>query len=770
LRLAHPDRAVVLRENDVMSRRSTGYILACAFAFVSVLLAFQLKPRSVTAQQVSTPTMRHVAPDTITAGGRPFTVLLVGSGFQDGAQVLFDGAPLSNPRVSTRGRELLAEVAASQVASVGTHSIQGVNPDGGATRALTLTVVQQDPDLNIRLTGSSAEENVQADLQGTMFAPSGTFDATSVAVVWGFDSPTTTLVNDTELTFTITQDLLRDVARIPIMVRNKGGRLSNYEIFFVVPRPAKITGIDPDTVDAGSADFTLDVVGTDFKSDATIVVNGQALPTKFVKPGKIEATVPGALAATPGELVVRVQQTGIQSGDVTLDVTATMGPFIFSVAPRRLRQGETRDALLVVGSNFSGDLVAMIDGQMHGIRTATHRALTLAITSDLLATVGTHTLQVVDKNGTSSNTVTFQVVPDVTVAILAGQRREGFNNGCAEGGQAQFRGPRRLARGPDGLIYVTDQLNHAVRSVNPATAEVCTIAGTGLPGYIDSNNTRGWAPAFSTPNGLAVAADGTIYVTDNGNGVMRRITRGAGGAVTVDTFAGTTLPISDKSRQDRLNSTEVGISGFRDGPALDSFFEQPDDIAIAADGTIYVSDPINSAIRRIRQVSGQTVMDTLAGSGVPGFIDGINANARFNTPLGIALSQDGRFLLVADFGNDRIRRVNLVTGIVDTLAGNGNAGFDDGPPADATFDGPIGIAVDSDGAAFVSELNNGTIRRVETSGDVSTLAGGGRPRLIDGPGVMARFSSPKGLAIDRVARVLYVADFENNSIRSITLR
>jgi hypothetical protein len=77
--------------------------------------------------------------------------------------------------------------------------------------------------------------------------------------------------------------------------------------------------------------------------------------------------------------------------------------------------------------------------------------------------------------------------------------------------------------------------------------------------------------------------------------------------------------------------------------------------------------------------------------------------------------------------------------------------------------------VDSDGAAFVSELNNGTIRRVEASGDVSTLAGGGRPRLIDGPGVMARFSSPKGLAIDRVARVLYVADFENNSIRSITL-
>src|SRR5262249_41233501 len=159
------------------------------------------------------------------------------------------------------------------------------------------------------------------------------------------------------------------------------------------------------------------------------------------------------------------------------------------------------------------------------------------------------------------NTVGFQVVPDVNVTTLVGQRREGFNQGCVSGDQAQFRGPRRLALGPDGLIYLTDQINHAIRSVNPASGLVCTIAGTGLPGYIDSANTRGWAPAFSTPNGVAVAADGTIFVTDNGNGVVRRIVRGANGAINVDTFAGTTLPISDKTRQEKVNSTAVGIAG-----------------------------------------------------------------------------------------------------------------------------------------------------------------------------------------------------------------
>jgi sugar lactone lactonase YvrE len=750
-------------------RRSTGYILACALAFLSVLLVFQLKPESVTAQQVSTPTLKHVAPDTITAGGRPFTILLVGSGFRDGAQVLFDGAPLANPRVSTRGRQLLADVAALQVAKVGTHSIQAVNPDGGATSALTLTVVQQDPDLNIRLTGSAVEESIQTDLQATVFGGSGTFDSTSTGVIWGYDSPTTTLVNDTELTFVITQDLLRDVAQIPIMVRNKGNRLSNYEIFFVVPRPAKITGIDPDTIDVGADDFTLDVLGTDFKSDATIVVNGQALPTTFVKPGKIEATVPGAFRSIPAQLIVRVQQMGIQSDDVTLDVTATTGPFIFSVAPSRLRQGESRNGILVVGSNFSSNLVALIDGEMHGIKTATRHAITITIGSDLLATVGTHTVQVVDKNGTPSNLVTFQVVADVNVSTLAGQEREGFNEICLSGNLAQFRGPRRLALG-GGLLYVTDQINNAIRSVNPATGETCTIAGTGLPGYIDSGNARGWAPAFASPNGVAVASDGTIFVTDNGNGVIRSIVRSAGGATIVSTFAGTSIPVPDKNRQEKINSTEVGISGFRDGPALDSLFEQPDDIVIAPDGTIYVSDPLNSAIRRIRQVAGQTVMDTLAGSGVPGFIDGASRSARFNTPLGIALSPDGQLLLVADFGNNRIRRVNLATGIVETLAGNGNAGFDDGPPGDATFDGPIGIAVDSDGVAYVSDLNNNAIRRVDTSGNVGILAGGGRPKkVINGPGVVATFASPKGLVIDRTARVLYVADFENNLVRSIAL-
>src|SRR5260370_9831300 len=104
-----------------------------------------------------------------------------------------------------------------------------------------------------------------------------------------------------------------------------------------------------------------------------MVVNGQRVATKFVKGGRIEATVPGALRSTPGQLVVRVEQAGIESDDTTIDVTPTTGPFIFSIAPTRIRQGEKKDGITVIGANFTNDLTAMLDGEQHTIKTATHR-------------------------------------------------------------------------------------------------------------------------------------------------------------------------------------------------------------------------------------------------------------------------------------------------------------------------------------------------------------------------------------------------------------
>ncbi|MGH9826656.1 MAG: SMP-30/gluconolactonase/LRE family protein, partial [Blastocatellia bacterium] len=286
--------------------------------------------------------------------------------------------------------------------------------------------------------------------------------------------------------------------------------------------------------------------------------------------------------------------------------------------------------------------------------------------------------------------------------------------------------------------------------------------------YNDTSNSPGFPVRFSSPNGLAVASDGTIYVTENGNSVIRRIVRHSDGTVTVDTFAGTALVLS-KTLQTNRQDTLVGLPGQLDGPILQSQIRQPDDIVIGPDGTIYFSDSSNEDVRRIVQTPNGPVIQTIAGSGVPGFADGAGTSARFNTPTGIALSPDGKFLYVADFGNNLIRRVDLATSMVDTLSGTGDAGTADGPAGLSNFDGPIGLACDTDGTIYVVEFANNDIRVVDPAGDANTFAGGGTSRYRVGAGITAHFQGPRGIAIDTVNRLLYIADFDNFAIRRIQL-
>jgi DNA-binding beta-propeller fold protein YncE len=245
---------------------------------------------------------------------------------------------------------------------------------------------------------------------------------------------------------------------------------------------------------------------------------------------------------------------------------------------------------------------------------------------------------------------------------------------------------------------------------------------------------------------------------------VRRIVRN-GNSVTVDTFAGGFDMVTSENAQERLNSTRRGIDGFRSSSLLDSNFRLPDDIIIAPDGTIYIADAGNHTIRRIRQ----NTVETIAGNGVPGFADGIAENARFDTPTALALSDDGRFLFVADTRNNRVRKIDLLTNRVDTFAGRGGGGNDDGPAGEATFNQPIGLAFDQDGLLYVSEIFGNDIRRVDAQGNVTTLTGGGS-KFKDGPGLDAKFNSPHGIALDRQRGILYVADQENSRIRKIALR
>jgi sugar lactone lactonase YvrE len=743
-------------------RKSVTFLIAIVLSFSGLSLPGLTERLSVRAQ-AEAPSLKKLRPREVTAGTRTFTIRLDGKRFVAGANVLFDGVPLASPRVSRNGKLLLADADASLVETPGDHTVQGVNPDGSSTPTATLTVRPQDPDLQIRLDGNAVQED-----SGLIFLPTlvtDSFGKGASVLVWG-RSTTVTEVNG-GVQIEIPDDLVNDPASIPITLVDKDGNLSNTELFFVVPIPAEINEVEPATLEVGTEDVPLIVRGV-FKPGATIFVNDIELPTTQGKNERLEATLPASFRSQPTQLVVRVEQEGIQSQDAILPVTPTTDPFIFNIAPTRIRQGENKPSIEVIGANFSRKDTAFVDGQEALIREVQKTHLTVAIPRDVA--VGTHTVQVKNEEGVTTETVSFEVVPDVTVSTFVGTGKIGFDLGCVSGEEARFRRPRRMTFGPDGLLYITDQQNHAIRTVDINTRETCTIAGTGDEGYNDSGNVANKPPTFSFPNGIAVDSSGTIYITENGNNVVRRISR-SGGNITVETVAGIFNEITDEDRQERFNSTRHGMASYRDAGAFDSAFRLPDEILIAPDGTIYVADAGNSVIRRIRQNGGQPVVETIAGNGVPGFADGVAEKSRFNTPTALALSADGNFLFVADTNNNRIRRIDLVNQRVSTFAGGGTKGtISDGPGGQAIILQPIGLALDSDGVLYVAELTVSDIRRIDPAGNVTTLAGGGSLKLRDGPGLEARFNQPRGLAIDTQRGVLYIADYENFVIRSIVVR
>jgi DNA-binding beta-propeller fold protein YncE len=228
-------------------------------------------------------------------------------------------------------------------------------------------------------------------------------------------------------------------------------------------------------------------------------------------------------------------------------------------------------------------------------------------------------------------------------------------------------------------------------TAGPWAPYVTTIAGRGVPGSRDGGP---GVAEFSDPFAVAVAADGRVYVADAGDANrIRRI--GPDGVVTLAGGSG---------------------EGWRDGRRGLAAFHTPSGVALAADGALYVSD---TGTHRVRRVSADGDVTTLAGTGAPGYADGDASAASFDGPMGLALAPDGR-LLVADAYNHRIRAIHR-DGTVSTVAGTGVPGLGDGPGVSAQFDTPCGVAVAPDGIAYVADTGNGLVRRIDATGLVTTL-------------------------------------------------
>ncbi len=336
------------------------------------------------------------------------------------------------------------------------------------------------------------------------------------------------------------------------------------------------------------------------------------------------------------------------------------------------------------------------------------------------------------------------------ISTVAGNGNAGYSGDTGTAIGAQLRGPKTTVVDGSGNLYIADSLNNRIRRVDGFTGLISTVAGTGVATF-SGDGSAAVSAGINQPGGLELDAIGNLYIADTGNNRVRKLTASTG---VISTVAGNgTAPFSG----DGSAATSAGISG-------------PLGLALDASGNLYIADTGNNRVRKLTAATG--VISTVAGNGTATFGgDGSPAvSAGIGGPSGIALDAANN-LYIADTGNNRIREVNAATGVISTIAGNGNATFagDNGSAVTAGLNGPSGIALDAANNIYVADTANNRVRKIDgTTGNVLTVAGAGNPVYNGdgGPAVNAGLNKPTGVGLD-LSGNLYIADSANQAVRKV---
>ncbi|MBI4854996.1 MAG: Ig-like domain-containing protein [Acidobacteria bacterium] len=397
------------------------------------------------------------------------------------------------------------------------------------------------------------------------------------------------------------------------------------------------------------------------------------------------------------------------------------------------------------------------------------------------------------------------------ISTLAGNGNMGFSGDGDLADKAQLNSPNGLVLDLlDNFLFIADTSNQRIRQIDLASKRISTIAGNGMAGF---SFDRGSATSSSLnfPNSIATDIIGNIYIADTLNFRIRKVDLKTG---TINTLVGNgtrdfkgdgdlavnaslqlamavavdgngNLFIADAETNYRIRKVDAatnfissiaGIGSRSSGgdglPAFQANLSNATDLALDKQGDIFIADPDNYRIRRIMRSSG--IIDTVAGFGVPGYNgDNIIATmASLDDPTSVAVDGQGNFF-IADSGNNRIRKVDIASGLISTIAGNGTDGFsgDGGLATRAMLNQPTAIIFDSQGNLFIADSGNNRVRRIDTRGLITTVAGNGMASF-SGDNALAFNASlnfPSSLVLDSMGNLL-IADTGNNRVRRVDVR
>jgi NHL repeat len=332
-----------------------------------------------------------------------------------------------------------------------------------------------------------------------------------------------------------------------------------------------------------------------------------------------------------------------------------------------------------------------------------------------------------------------------TITTIAGNGAVGYTGDGATALSATLDSPTCAVTDLLGNIYICDQFNSVVRRVSTGGI-ISTFAGTGNPTY-NGDNIAATAANIGFSWGAVTDAAGNVYVSDQTNHRVRRISP----AGIISTVAGN------------------GTSGYTgdSGPATNAELKSPLGLALDASGNLYIGDPYSNCVR---MVNAAGIITTFAGNGSSGFggDGGAATAAQLNQIWGMAADASGN-VYICDGGNNRVRKVST-SGIITSIAGTGSPGYggDAGPAASAKLNDPSGICVAPNGVIYIADMHNNRIRRISTTGVISTVAGTGVMGFAGDGGLAAtcELAHPIGISMD-AAQNLYIADLDNVRIRKM---